>query len=229
MDEDGWNRCTAPEQMVAFLRTRGHLSDRKLRLFAAGCCRRIWEVLGDDRSRKAVEVAEQYADGLASREQLVRARDQARGARRRLATPLRPHDWRAATAAQDAVRDTASSAANNVMAEVARVCNRKNYNAESPAERELQAALLRCLFGNPFRAKPDVPDACLAWNGGTVKRLAESVYERRAWEELPVLADALEESGCHDADILGHCRGPGPHARECWVLDLLSGRERGMP
>jgi hypothetical protein len=58
-----------------------------------------------------------------------------------------------------------------------------------------------------------------------VRRLAEATYENRRWEDLPVLADALEEAGCDDADILGHCRGPGPHTRGCWVIDCLLGRE----
>src|SRR5437762_722095 len=60
---------------------------------------------------------------------------------------------------------------------------------------------------------------------GIIPRLAQAVYEERAFERLPVLADALEEAGCTDAAILDHCRSPGPHARGCWVVDLLLGRE----
>jgi hypothetical protein len=87
------------------------------------------------------------------------------------------------------------------------------------AQREL-AALVRDVMGNPFR--PTVVDErWLAWNGGTIVRVAEAVYAERAFERLPVLADALEDAGCNDADILGHLRGPGPHALGCWSLDLL--------
>ena len=59
------------------------------------------------------------------------------------------------------------------------------------------------------------------WNGRTVPRLARALYEERAFDRLPILADALEDAGCHHADLLAHCRGPGPHVRGCWVLDLV--------
>jgi hypothetical protein len=61
----------------------------------------------------------------------------------------------------------------------------------------------------------------LSWNDGVVVNLAQAVYEERAFDCLPVLADALEEAGCTDADILAHCRSVGPHVRGCWVVDLL--------
>jgi hypothetical protein len=84
--------------------------------------------------------------------------------------------------------------------------------------------LFRCIAGNPFRPVTGNP-AWLAWSGGTTPRLAQAIYDERAFGRLPVLADALEDAGCADAEILGHCRGPGPHARGCWVVDLLLGKE----
>ena len=73
--------------------------------------------------------------------------------------------------------------------------------------------------------------AVLAWNDAAVVRLAQAAYEERHLPEgtldtgrLAVLADALEEAGCTDADILSHLRGPGPHVRGCWVLDLCLGK-----
>jgi hypothetical protein len=91
--------------------------------------------------------------------------------------------------------------------------------AERPV-RESQARLLRCLFGNPFL--PVLVDpAWLRWGGGTIPRLAASIYEQRAFDRLPVLADMLEEAGCCDAGLLGHLRSPGPHVRGCWPLDVL--------
>jgi hypothetical protein len=56
-------------------------------------------------------------------------------------------------------------------------------------------------------------------------QLARSLYEERRFEDMPVLADALEEAGCQDAAVLEHCRGPGPHVRGCWVLDVVLGKE----
>jgi hypothetical protein len=86
-------------------------------------------------------------------------------------------------------------------------------------------AILRCIFGNPFRPAPPVDPAWPAWNGGSVRKLAEGIYEERAFDRLPVLADALEDAGCSDPSLLGHLRGPGPHVRGCWVVDLLLGKE----
>jgi hypothetical protein len=87
-----------------------------------------------------------------------------------------------------------------------------------------QTALLRELFGNPFRA-PFLDLAWLAWNGGTVRRIGRAVYDDATFEQLPVLADALEDAGCTDRTLLGHLPGPGPHVRGCWVLDLILGKE----
>src|SRR5262249_7031256 len=78
VDESEWLACTDTEKMLAFL--KGRASDRKLRLFVCACCRRIWQLLTDGRSRKEVEVAEQYADGSATREELVIARTAAKQA-----------------------------------------------------------------------------------------------------------------------------------------------------
>jgi hypothetical protein len=81
--------------------------------------------------------------------------------------------------------------------------------------------LLRDVFGNPFRPVSVDP----RWLTSTVVTLAEGIYQERAFDRLPILADALQDAGCEDTELLGHCRGPGPHARGCWVVDLLTGRE----
>jgi hypothetical protein len=83
------------------------------------------------------------------------------------------------------------------------------------------ACLLRELFGNPFRPVPPVEPAWLTWNGGTVSTLATAMYDSGDFARTPLLADALEDAGCADAELLGHLRGPGPHARGCWALDLV--------
>ena len=85
-----------------------------------------------------------------------------------------------------------------------------------------QAPVLRCIFGPlPFRAVTIGPP----WLTPTVKQMAEAIYAERAFDRLPVLSDALEEAGCNNQDILNHCRQPGVHARGCWVIDLLLGKE----
>ena len=83
------------------------------------------------------------------------------------------------------------------------------------------ADLVRCIFGNPFRTAPANP----AWLTATVTNLASVIYTDRAFDRLPILADALEEAGCRDADVLEHCRKPGVHARGCWVVDRILDRE----
>jgi hypothetical protein len=92
------------------------------------------------------------------------------------------------------------------------------------AEQKAQAALIRDIFGNPFRPW-QVDPAWLAWCEGTIPKLAWSIYQERAFERLPILADALEEAGCANADLLDHLRGPDTHVRGCWALDAVLARE----
>src|SRR5262249_25900062 len=112
---------------------------------------------------------------------------------------------------------------------------RKVRRAERVIKRQIrqqQCALVRCIFGNPFRASSSLEESLLVWNGGLVGKLAESTYENR---ELPsslldnarlaVLADALEEAGADDPALLGHLRDGGPHCRGCHVVDLLLNKE----
>ena len=90
--------------------------------------------------------------------------------------------------------------------------------------RARQTDLIRDIFGNPFRSTPVNP-SWLKWNGGVVRKMAEAIYEERRFAELPILADALEDAGCSDSDLLSHCRGAGPHVRGCWVVDLILGKQ----
>jgi hypothetical protein len=83
-----------------------------------------------------------------------------------------------------------------------------------------QAALLRDIFGNPFRPVPLSPD----WRTDTAVAIARQTYDSRDFSAMPILADALQDAGCDNDDILAHCRGPGPHVRGCWVVDLVLGK-----
>jgi hypothetical protein len=94
--------------------------------------------------------------------------------------------------------------------------------------------LLRDIFGNHFRPLPpskgqrawqDQKRRWLIWNDGTILKLTQAIYDERAFDRLPILADALEDAGCEDPDILAHLRSPGPHYRGCWAVDLLLGKE----
>jgi hypothetical protein len=96
----------------------------------------------------------------------------------------------------------------------------QRYVLDAPAtiaEHREQAALVHCLFGNPFRLRP----VCAAWLTREVRALADGIYAERAFDRMPFLADALEASGCTNADLIAHCRSGREHARGCWVVDLL--------
>jgi hypothetical protein len=80
---------------------------------------------------------------------------------------------------------------------------------------------LRDVFGNPFRPVTLDP----AWRTANVVSLARAIYDERAFDRMPILADALEDAGCTSADVLEHCRRPGEHVRGCWVVDLVLGKE----
>jgi hypothetical protein len=80
--------------------------------------------------------------------------------------------------------------------------------------------VVREMFGNPFRPIT-VDPSWLASNNGTVPKLAQSIYDERVFDRLPILADALEDAGCTNQDMLMHCRAGGEHVRGCWVVDLL--------
>jgi hypothetical protein len=227
--------------MLEFL--RGQSSERKLRLFAVACCRRLRQFMLDERVRSGVEVAEQYADGTVGEEAREDAKNEADEAAIELLDDVDERRilksyafWSAARAAHAAVCTAADPdgplaerAAEVAVAGVEcyvrdELHDSENAPAALQAEKEAQAGLVRDIFGPlPFRTVTIDP-LWLAWNEGTVVKLAHGIYDDRAFDRLPVLADALEEAGCHDADALGHCRHPGPHVRGCWLVDLLLGK-----
>jgi hypothetical protein len=212
VQEQDWLSSTDPQGMLEFLRTSGKADDRKLRLFACACCRRVWHLVNDERSRRAVEVAERWADGRATPPELMAAHQAAWEA---WGTPAR----------------TAASDATAVAWEVGHAADAGSHAAWAGTggsradERKAQADLLRCILGDPFRPPPLIEPGWLRWNGGTLVRLATVIYDERRFEDMPVLTDALEEAGCADEAILSHGRDGGPHCRGCWLVDALLGKE----
>jgi hypothetical protein len=240
MTESEWCLCQEPQAMLAFLREGGWLSDRKARLFAVACCRRIWHLMVDERSREAVEVAERFADGGASKDELMaararglRAHEYARAAvRSGDSSPCLSASWTAYRVARSRAADGARDSIDFCSFAISGV-PRQSANQAHFEELGKQAALLRDLFG-PLPFRPVALDASwLAWGSGTVGRLARAAYEGRRMpagvleqERLAVLADGLEEAGCGDSDVLGHLRDRQQgHVRGCFVLDLLLGKE----
>ena len=105
--------------------------------------------------------------------------------------------------------------------ELARTQDRQAADAARRREIHTQALTLHDIFGNPFRPVTVDP----AWLTLTVTSLAQAIYDERAFDRLPILADALEDAGCDHADILNHCRQPRVHVRGCWCVDLLLGKQ----
>ena len=98
------------------------------------------------------------------------------------------------------------------------MCNQARELAGKPNGRTSTGiAILRDIFGNPFRPVAFDP----RWRSSDTVGVARGIYEDRAFERMPILADALMDAGCDDEQVLGHCRGEGPHVRGCWVVDLI--------
>ena len=234
-----WLTCGDPTPMLESL--RGKASDRKLRLFAVACCRSVWQWLADGRSRNGVLAAECYADNQSTLATLSEARADSLRAMEDAAgdsesAVLGHTKWHAATTVifcTDLLCRWDSARGGSQEARQAESCHlfeSVHPGVEVPfpepdaADGSAHAALLREIFGNPFLPSPPVPPAVLAWNDGTVRRLAEAIYDERAFERLPILADALLDAGCDNEDLIQHCRSPGPHVRGCWAVDLILGK-----
>ncbi len=219
MTEAEWLTCTDTCAMLQFLGGKG--SERKFRLFACACCRRIGHLLTDERSRKGVEVAEQFADAKASEDELNMAR--------RAAWAVSSHRIDRLAVASEAAAEALWLNDAYGSAYHAHFASYNSYysvgEAASASECAVQRRILGDIFGNPFRSFPALAVSWLAWNDGAIRKIAQAIYDARAFDCLPLLADALEDAGCTDADILAHCREPGEHVRGCWVVDLLLGKE----
>jgi hypothetical protein len=213
MTEAEWVACADPLPMLAFLRDRA--SERKLRLLAVAACREIWKRISEQRSRQSVEVAERFADGLVGDAELLRACHAAYD----VSTRAQLGDVAAASAASAAASSSHPEIRRRIAGDGGAVA--MSLHRAKAKRRAQMCRLVRCLFGT-FHFRPlGINSVCLT---PTVNVLAWTIYNDRAFDNLPILADALEEAGCADADILSHCRGDGPHARGCWVVDLILGK-----
>jgi hypothetical protein len=241
--EQEWLAHDDPAPMLQFV--AGRTSERKLRLFLCACCARVldgaWR-LGDgsDAGRVvcwrslegAVRTVERFADGLCGADALAAAR---RAAEDAVYVPAYINYAGESGLDYEASAVSEAAAARLTPAGVVATCRQalvtlRSYRlgdrvrvahafADPLAEHQREAvSWLRDVVGNPFRPAAVDP----GWlRDGDVARVAESVYAKGSFDELGILADALEDAGCADGDLLGHLRGPGPHVRGCWALDLF--------
>jgi hypothetical protein len=211
MTERKWLDATDPGSMLRHLE-RTSEDRRKLRLFACACCRRTRSVLKSKETRNLLEMTELFADGLVRRGEVEKLREHWL---RRLDTVVMGWRQRALASTTDlAMRWRLSEMARAVCGQVATAANRPEF------ELKQHGKLLRDIFGNPFRPVAFDP----SWRTSTAIGIAATMYDSRDFAPMPILADALEDAGCDHPDVLAHCRGPGPHVRGCWVVDLVLGK-----
>lgn len=246
MTEIEWLTSADLRPMLEFMKDK--VCERKLRLFTVACCRQIradqfrWVYLdagGEaDDGEKILTTSASFADGAATSADLLAAialaervenaeawqseRASAIATAVLAAVSLRPTDaWARelgrSFSLDSIVIEAVLQAASEALFAVASAGN------VSPI-RVMQADLLRCIIGNPFRST-EIDPTCLTWNDGNVRKLAQTIYVERRFEDIPILTNALIDAGCHDEEILSHCRQPGEHVRGCWVVDLLLGKK----
>jgi hypothetical protein len=216
-------------------------NQRLLYLLGVAVCRRLESLFPDSCCQRMIQVAEAYAEGAATLDELADAHE---------AIEIVMGDEVAASAAVDAVFwllctddykairgvDCATDAVGYLHAIAAGVLpagatqnegkavwKHPTFLAGKEAEGRAVCDLIRDIIGNPFRPVSLEP-SWLTWNDGTVVKLAQGIYEDRAFDRLPILADALEEAGCDNTDILAHCRQPTEYVRGCWVVDTILGK-----
>jgi hypothetical protein len=215
MNDADWDSCAEPRAMLEWLRRSGRADERKLRLFACSCCRPLLPLLKDRRARQALSTAERYAEGKASGAELRRARQGARQAR--LEFPLLsvgggdpPPEWFAYVAVELAAKEkTYLAAPDNALV--------FRSGEERAKARASQCAVLRCLYGNPFR--PLLPRPFPSHVVGLARACHDAFPE--VSPEYLVLADALSDLG---EDVAAdHCR-EATHAKGCYLVDWVLGR-----
>lgn len=234
MTAKGWLKCADLRLMLHSL--KGKTTERKLRLFACACCRRIWDRITDSCSRKAIQISELYADGNATIKELESAFMAADRVHSLLASQWLsefmsgdrvsfslPSQAMSIESSADAARLAAHPEARGladgtaIAAMIAVAGHGKDYFTHALKEEADQCILLRDIFGNPFHSVSVDP----SWLTPTVKAMARRIYGGRAFERLPELAQELEKVECDNRQMLDHCHGPGPHVRGCWVVDLV--------
>jgi hypothetical protein len=220
--EAEWLACEDSDRMIRLLHN-SKVSERKYRLFACAAVRMVeqseWGFELDERVRAVLAVAERFADGQATdRERIASLRSTAK--------LVREHTKGFFSAVRHTVeRDgwgLAARARYMVAHELSRMGQEHERNDLYARAGAALADVMRECFGTlPLRPVTFSP----AWRTQDVAILAKGIYEEKAFDRLPILADALQDAGCDNEEALSHCRGAGAHVRGCWALDLVLGKE----
>jgi hypothetical protein len=243
MTESEWLSGTTPIQFLEHLRRSRKSSDRKLRLFTVACCRRVERWLLAKDQKDALNALERHADGIAMTDDLkimrrnlhvvylideelgydTRTQETAFCARSALAQAIQIAQSQITRVADqqplyETIRFTAQTA--GCAAIILDEQNGRTIPAQL-AEHQALAAIVRDIFGNPFR--PITINS--SWLTSRVLALASGIYEEKAFDRMPILADALQDADCDNEEVLQHCRQAEEHVRGCWVLDSLTSRK----
>jgi hypothetical protein len=241
--ETEWLAATAPEPMLWYM--HGKAASRKFWLFTAASCVRASHFLPPELLR----VASQFVERVAGAEIGAEERRSARAVTGRWKERfVAEWEFDAAAAIRDLERfldnpGRMAFASARWSCRLASLTARRGWDGQASEARDPRpseyhvliqeygqrlADALRCIFGNPFRPASCIDGALLTSRGSTVVQLARAAYDDHSLPEgtldaarLVVLADALEDAGCSDAELLAHLRGPGPHVRGCWAVDLI--------
>jgi hypothetical protein len=224
MTKAKWLRSVDPRVLLEFIVKDA--SERKLRLFACVCCRRALHLVNDARFPPLVELAEDLAEGPIKAKELKRAFRTFSESKKSVTTFSHSNIMSAIQSAFKSPLDrgyfwlgeSASCAFGHA---TGKGPDDEKYWQATDGERRQQTTLIRDIFGNPFRPITFSP----SWRTDTTFTLARQMYESRDFGAMPILADALQDAGCDNDDILNHCRSDGPHVRGCWVVDLVLGKE----
>jgi hypothetical protein len=201
-----WLTATDPFKLVEL--GGSQLNDRKLRLFCCACCFRYATRVHDTSTHAATVTLERYADGLVSETERLYPNTL-------LYNSLICEMWD-----ENAYR-AAVRAASGITADIGKLFRFASEKEQAiRLELEVQSALFRDIFGNPFCPVTLNP----SWLTSTVVSLANGIYAEKAFDRMPILADALQDAECDNEDILNHCRQPGEHVRGCFVVDSLLGK-----
>ena len=222
MTEAEWLACSDPIAMVDLVRWKA--SERKQRLFACAFVGHYGHMLRSESSRAAIKVSEAFADQRATKEELKRTRRAAASAARGDHRRWKAYKW-VARAAKGAASVDIACYLTPIVDALGRATEGQARDGASEHLRLAGSLHLDIIGLRPNGSKVSVPPSVLGWADHTVSRIAQGIYDDRAFDRLPILHDALLDAGCDDEAILSHCREAGRHVRGCWVIDLLLGKE----
>lgn len=235
-----WKEQHSPIEMLNYL--SGKVTPRKLRLFACACTHQVRHLMQSEAVKEAVLAAEQFADDDIPQDRL-RAAAEGTYSGRYGRTPGQSHAqaraildaelagincaWLTESSihkVQLVTKCCASALAWLATAELPmHELHSQHWNFANLQAKQMQCHLLRDMF-HPFKEAQMIEPYVLKWNGGAVVGLAKSIYQEKRFDEMPILADALEDAGCWQDVMINHCREHEIHARGCWVLDLILGK-----